>query len=75
MSPLFLPSIPNSTSGGTMFDLIAPHVCGMISFRSWTREKLLKEIKAKGGESAVTIFTQKEEALKGDIDTRSNQVK
>lgn len=58
-----IPCEPFSAMGGSMFQLTQPHVCGLISFREWTREELLAKIHAKGGEEAVVAFTEKERKL------------
>lgn len=52
--------IPCSVFSGSIYRLNAPHICGMTTISSWSREKVLLIIEEKGGREAVDAFLTKE---------------
>lgn len=65
--------IPCTKHNGSMFELRAPYICGLITYSSWTREDLLQEIGITGGDDAVQKFLAKEKQLKAEAEQQVTQ--
>lgn len=63
---IFLGEVPCSAFSGSIYRLRSPFICAMMSSPSysWSRKKLLAQIKKAGGTEAVAKFKAKEAELK-----------